>query len=232
MLKQTTKKLLHKIGLDIRKFDPTHDIFSWLKHYQITTVLDIGANVGQFAHEIREALPEAQIISFEPLKECYENLITSFSGDSRFKAFNMALGSADSTERMNKSAYTPSSSILPMAQLHKELFPHTKDQTPETITVRKLDDVIKKENLSNSLLIKIDVQGYEDKVIAGGTDTFKKARVALIETSFFPLYVGQPLFSDIYATMTSLGFHYHSSIHQKKDKKTGEILFEDSIFIR
>ena len=39
------------------------------------TVLDVGANTGQFALEIHKILPQAMIYSFEPLKDCYEQLM-------------------------------------------------------------------------------------------------------------------------------------------------------------
>jgi FkbM family methyltransferase len=223
---------IRKIGIDFHKYRPEIDPFFQFKKSGIKTVIDIGANVGQFAKEIRSTLPDAEIISFEPIKECYDALVASFAKDTRFRAYNMALGTENTTLNMNKSAYTPSSSLLPMATKHKELFPHTEAQTTETVQVKRLDDVLSDQKLPQGILIKIDVQGFEDKVIQGGLETFKKASVAIIETSFSPFYEGQPLFDDIYQKMSALGFSYRSSLHQKKDKKTGEILFEDSIFVR
>ncbi len=226
------RKHIRKFGFDLHRYRHEVDHFVQFKAMNISTIIDIGANEGQFAHDARAAFPQAQIISFEPIKECFDKLTASFTGDTQFKAHNMALGEAESSLSMNKSSYTQSSSLLPMADKHKELFPHTKDQTQEMVVVKRLDDAMRKENLTTGLLIKIDVQGYEDKVIDGGIETFGKARAALIETSFSALYEGQPLFDDIYKKMLTLGFSYRSSFHQKKDKKTGEILFEDSIFVR
>jgi FkbM family methyltransferase len=226
------RKHIRKIGIDFHKFRHENDTFFQFKSLNIHTVIDIGANIGQFAHEIRSTLPTAQIISFEPIKECYDQLVESFSKDQYFTAHHVALGDQSSTLNMNKSAYTPSSSLLPMAEKHKKLFPHTKEQTAEAVEVKRLDDVLSGQTLHSGILIKIDVQGFEDKVIDGGPETFKKASAAIIETSFSAFYEGQPLFDDIYKKMTALGFSYRSSLHQKKDKKTGEILFEDSIFVR
>jgi FkbM family methyltransferase len=226
------RKIIWKTGLDIHKHRKETSPFEWLATFNIKTVLDIGANVGQFAKEAREAFPSAHIYSFEPLKSCYDKLNSSFAGDAKFQSFNCGLGDTKTSMTIHRSEYAPSSSLLPMADRHKELFPHTKNQTDETVSIDRLDDAAQKLNLEPELLIKVDVQGYEDKVISGGLNTFKKAKVLLMEASFSELYEGQPLFHDIYSKLKSLGFSYHGSIHQKKDKKTGEILFEDSVFIR
>lgn len=198
----------------------------------VKTVLDIGANVGQFAKEIRSSLPESQIYSFEPLKECFTVLAKEFEADTKFKAFNYALGEKANQTIIHKSAYSPSSSILNMSLTHKELFPHTKEHTTEKIEIKRLDDITDSLGLEKEILIKVDVQGFEDKVIAGGEQTFKKARAVIIETSFTELYENQPSFDSIYEKLKSLGFKYSGSLQQKLDKHTGAIISEDSMFLR
>lgn len=232
MLKNPLRKVIQSAGIDIHRYHPEADRLAWLSNLGIQTVFDIGANVGQFAAEIRDALPQAQIYSFEPLKECFEKLNTAFKADTHFQSFNCALGEAESVMTMNKSAYTPSSSLRPMADSHKELFPHTKENKPEMIKVRRLDDVFAELNPSREILIKVDTQGYEDKVIAGGLHAFSQARAVLIEASFVELYEGQPLFDDIYQKMRNFGLVYRGALHQKIDKQTGEVIFEDAIFVR
>jgi FkbM family methyltransferase len=226
------RKFIQKFGLDIHKYRPTPDKFSYLKTFNLRTVLDIGANIGQFAKEIRGGLPEARIYSFEPIKECFDKLEENMSSDKKFKAFHFALGEKNENLTMNKSSYTPSSSILKMADIHKTLFPHTKENKPEQIKVKRLDDLMTSLQLEREVLIKVDVQGFENKVITGGEETFKKARVVLIENSFVELYENQSLFDDIYEKLKPLGFVYHGSLQEKLDKKTGQILFEDSLFIK
>lgn len=226
------RKFIQKLGFDFHRHYPAPDKMEYLKNFNIHTILDIGANVGQFAKEMRQILPEAKIYSFEPIKECFEKLNENMRKDKNFKSFNFALGDKNESLEMNKSSYTPSSSILKMADVHKKLFPHTKENKSEQIEVKKLDDVAKNLNLEEEVLIKVDVQGFEDKVIAGGTETFKRAGVVLIENSFVELYEGQPLFDYIYEKLKFLGFVYQGSLHEKLDGKTGQILFEDSLFIK
>ena len=226
------RTMVRKIGLDLHRYRPTLDKPAWFIDQNINTVLDIGANVGQFAKEIREKIPHAQVYSFEPLKECFDKLNEKMKTDENFKSFNFALGNTEKEMEMHKSAYTPSSSLLQMSETHKTLFPHTKEHSEEKIKIKKLDDVAKNLNLEKEILIKVDVQGFEDKVLAGGENTFRKAKVAIIETSFVELYDGQPLFDDIYEKLKSLGFKYSGSLQQKLNKHTGAIISEDSMFVK
>lgn len=228
------RKLIWKTGFDIRRYRPEPDELIWLKKIGIKTIVDIGANIGQFAEEIRPDLPDAFIYSFEPLKDCYDTLVKAMKDDKKFKAFNIALGDANDEVIMHRSEYSASSSILKMAQSHKDLYPYTKRSTDEKITVRRLDDIkeMNPSHLQKEILVKIDTQGYEDRVIRGGTEFLKQAKVIIIETSFITLYEKQLLFADIYKMLTDLGFSYKGSLHRKFNVKNGGTLYEDSIFIK
>lgn len=231
-MKKYIKKIFQFFGLEIRKYRKTPGHLDWLKELGIKTVLDIGANIGQFATEISGILPEATIYSFEPIKECFKKLNENMASNSNFKSFNFALGDKEENVEMNKSSYTPSSSILKMADAHKELFPHTKDSVKETIKIKTLDGFSKSQNFEKEILLKIDVQGYEDKVISGGKKVFSIAKVVIIETSFTALYENQPLFDQIYEILKTLGFSYTGCSEQKLNKLNGKVILEDSVFIR
>lgn len=226
------RKPLNLAGIDIKKYRPTVDSLKWLEKYDIKTVIDIGAHTGQFAKEIRDKLPQAKIYSFEPLKDCYQGLVQNMKEDKNFKAYNFALGDRESKQEINRSVSSPSSSLLPMGDLHEEMYPHTKGGSKEEIEVKRLDDVFKNSDLEKEIMVKIDVQGYEDKVIAGGTNVISQAKIALLEVSFQELYKGQALFNEIYDIMKKLGFRYQGRIQQRINPKTGEVLYEDSIFIK
>ncbi len=60
----------YKMGLIVKLVRPDNNL--WLQNRNIKTVLDIGANTGQFANLIQKILPQANIISFEPIKKCYD----------------------------------------------------------------------------------------------------------------------------------------------------------------
>ncbi len=204
----------------------------WLKTMEIKTILDIGANTGQFAKQFHEIFPHARLYSFEPLRDCYEELVNNFEGVQQFKAFNLALGNETGKVEIHRSEYSPSSSLLPMAESHKISFPFSQKEIIEEINVVKLDDIANQLEIQDPLLIKIDVQGFEDKVIAGGAETVKKANVVITELSVEELYNGQKLFDDIYNTLKGLGFQYRGNYQQLNSPNDGRVLQMDGIFIR
>jgi len=233
-MNSTLRKLGRKIGLDIHRYHPDPNKLHWVKSHDIKTVIDVGANVGQFASEIRNALPHAFIYSFEPLKDCFEKLKLSRGRDQLFKAFNYALGNCIDTIPMNRNAYSPSSSILSMSDSHKQLFPHTSQSARERVDVLRLDDFseLNPQLLSREILFKIDTQGFEAEVIKGARRFLSHVKLLIVENSFIPLYEEQPLFDDIYTLLKSYGFTYRGALQQKINKNTGAIIFEDSFFLK
>jgi hypothetical protein len=99
MMKRAVKKILEVAGFELRRvnnndnnnnqFEPKkEDRFKWIRNLDIKTVIDVGANTGQFAAEIHAILPKAAIYSFEPLRECYDFLVDNMSHVPKFQAFN------------------------------------------------------------------------------------------------------------------------------------------------
>ena len=119
-----------------------------------------------------------------------------------------------------------------MAALHKGAFPYTAKHAPEAIEVRPLDEVLEGTQLDEHILVKIDVQGYEDNVILGGTKIIKRAKVLIVEVSFDVLYEGQCLFDDIYHLVRKMGFRYAGQIDQLTSPVDGTLLQADALFLR
>lgn len=204
----------------------------WLRSKEIKTIIDIGANIGQFAEDISFILPDAMVYSFEPLEECYLQLLEKFSQSKRFKAYNLALSNQTGKIVMRRNQYSPSSSFLPMTSLHKQCFPFTEHETTQEVSVTSLDNIATQLAIEKPLMIKIDVQGFEDKVIEGGKHTISQASVIVIEMSIEPLYENQVLFEGIYRMLKELGFSYKGNYDQLVNPSDGYILQVDGIFVK
>ena len=204
----------------------------WLRNMNIETILDIGANTGQFAKSMHELFPEATLYSFEPLKDCYDELLVQFKNVPQFQAFNVALGDETGIVEMHRSEYSPSSSLLSMNDLHKTSFPYTKKEIIQKVDLVCLDDIASRLELRKPMLVKLDVQGYEDKVISGGKSVIGQADIVITELSVEQLYDGQPLFDEIYKAMTSMGFQYRGNYDQLCSPDDGRVLQVDGIFTK
>lgn len=214
-----------------KKFGPDPaDEFNWLQDLKFKTILDVGAWKGDSAKRYREMFPDAQIYSFEPLAECFAEL-NSLQIEN-FRAFNFALGGEEATMKINKSGFSPSSSLLKMSDIHKEAFPFTAEETEEEIHVRTLDSFLSEMELKENVMMKVDVQGFEEHVLDGATNTLDKVKFIVLEISFEPIYVGCPSFDALYKRLTTLGFEYRGSWNQLKRPQDGLILSQNAIFIR
>ncbi len=205
---------------------------AWIQSLDIATVLDIGANNGQFAFTISKMLPKAHLYAFEPLPDCFTNLTERLKNHNNFTAFNLGLSNRSGDLIIEHNNFSPSSSFLKMAELHKSAFPFTKNTHRLKVNVELLDTIAQTINIDSPMLIKIDVQGYEHYVLDGGEQTIRQAKIVMIETSFELLYEGQALFPQIYQTLTAWGFEYVGAIDQVNDPKDGRPLQEDSLFIK
>jgi FkbM family methyltransferase len=204
----------------------------WLQRLGFQTIVDIGANEGQFARVARMAFPHAALHCFEPLPDCFAKLQGRFGRARRVTIHNVALADRNGTSSIIRSPYSPSSSLLEMAPGHIEAFPFTEGGDPMPVAVLTLDAALAGERIEEPLLVKVDVQGAEDRVIAGGRSVLARARVVIIETSFEPLYKGQALFHDIHEMMRGLQFSYHGNLDQLSSPEDGRVLQGDAIFVR
>jgi len=203
-----------------------------LEGHGIGTILDVGANEGQFAALMREVCPEAHIYSFEPLPEVYARLEAAYRDNPMVTTVNLALGAEAGVVQMNRSDFSPSSSLLPMAELHRQEWPQSAGHTQVPVRLARLDDWMAEARpvLQGALLVKLDVQGYEASVIEGAQETLRRAHLVVSEVSFYELYEGQPLFAEIHARMAALGFRFRGNIEQHHSQKCNRILFADAVF--
>jgi len=231
IVKPCVKSFFRLFGVDIKRI-PRFESYKWLKGKDIHTILDIGANIGQFASQFHRLLPDATLYSFEPLEDCYNELLKKMGHSPKFHAFNFALGDKNGEVPIYRNDYTPSSSLLSMEELHKRAFPFTKHTTVQTIPIKRLDDISGQMDIVENVLIKIDVQGTEDKVIVGGENLISRASVLIVETCFEPLYKDQLLFDGIYDLLRQRDFLYAGSESLRRNPENGRILFCDSVFLK
>lgn len=232
------KKFFRKIGIEIGRFNPTTSSLAQLavalKHFQIDLVLDVGANYGQFASEIRGAGYQHSILSFEPLSSAYDQLKKSAIDDPLWEVYQRcALGANRHQAEINIAANSASSSLLPMLDAHLEAAPHTAYVAKEVVEIFTLDEVMsgKVGNYEN-IFLKIDTQGFESQVLDGAAEFLPHVRGVLLELSLVPLYDGQKLWQDLIQRMEVIGFELWALQPGFVDIHTGRMLQIDGLFFR
>lgn len=207
-----------------------------IKSKGINTVIDIGANKGQFSKLILKAFPNAIIYAFEPLPSAF-NELNSWSKSLKSNqviTYNMAIGEKEGLVEMNfHSKFSPSSSILNTTIFNEEMYTMTQQQEKVHVQLNTLDKALedKMNDLLEPVLIKIDVQGYEDRVLAGGEKVFSKAIGVILEVCLDSLYAEQAKFEHIVQVMSGFGFRYAGNLEQIY-ANDGHVVFFDAVFIK
>ncbi len=231
------KNFLNSFGMDIVRYpSPMMKGFSQLlKTNKFDLILDVGANSGFYAKELRKIGYEKRIISFEPLTEPYEELL-AYADKSKFNhvALNCALGEFDGKATIHISENSVSSSIL---KATPELFraaPETRVFKTQEISILKLDSLFSKycNPDEDKIFLKMDVQGYEKNVLLGASDSIKHIDGIQLEVALVELYTNELLFKEMLPYVEDLGFELYLLIPGFHDQETGRLLEVDCIFLR
>jgi len=191
----------------------TKNIAHIFRLHRIDTVLDVGANRGQFGERIRSGGYKGKVISFEPNIDAHKMLLHASRRDPNWLvAEPFALGDADGSAILEIPADSALGSMRSL--IHPQ---HVKHQPT---TVRRLDDVMNDLEIlkESNIALKIDVQGLEDKVLDGAKICLSRAKVILIEVSLQPVYIDEPSYLDILGRLKDCGFDavFFSSVTSQK----------------
>jgi FkbM family methyltransferase len=218
-----------RFGFDLTRFDRG----KLIGHHRINVVFDVGANLGQYAAELRAVGYRGRIVSCEPLADAFRTLAQRAAGDPAWVALNCALGEADGLRAINVAANSQSSSLLEMMPRHAEAAPYATYQGVEEVKVVRLDSIFEQHvSGGDRVFLKLDVQGYERLVLAGAEVSLPRLQGVQLEMSLVPLYRGEASYTDLIAQMTARGFQLMAVEPAFRDPRSGQLLAMDGVFFR
>lgn len=195
------------------------------------TVIDVGANVGQFAIASAKLFDEVRIYSFEPNPACLRALEKNISAlTNDVLVYPVALGGTEGEVTFHVNSHSHSSSILQLAEAHKAAFPDAVECRDIKVRMSTLDAMLAEVTLISPVLLKLDVQGFETQVLSGASNTLKQVDYVILEASFKPMYEEEMAFLDVISFMGHLGFEFMRPVGWLSDTFTGEILQADLLF--
>ncbi|MFC1571233.1 FkbM family methyltransferase [Candidatus Margulisiibacteriota bacterium] len=237
-MKHELRKLLWRTGFDVSRFAPnSHSIArtrQLLRSYGVDLVIDVGANVGQFAQQIRKDVGySGKIVSFEPLSSAFQQLKQKQKEDPQWEVFNCALGDFEGKKGINIAGDSYSSSILTMLSSHINAAPESRRIGREEIEIQMLDSIFNEISSGHKhIYLKIDTEGFESKVIKGAEKSLKYIDTVQMEMSLTRLHEDECLFPELYSLMSGKGYSLISIEPEFSDKRTGQLLQIDGIFHR
>lgn len=198
-------------GLDITRSPFSVQLQRIIDTHGIDSVLDVGANIGQYGSGLRSGGFAGRIVSCEPQSLAHGRLASRVAGDPLWEAVPLAAGAQDSTLLINIARNSYSSSFLSPAALQLEITPAAQVVATEEVSVTTVDALIERYHLNPSnLLLKIDAQGYEQSVLDGAQTALGSLAAVQLELSLAVLYEGQQLFDDMLTRLRDLGYSLHA----------------------
>jgi FkbM family methyltransferase len=224
-------KTVRKAGFDIVN-GPSAEV-ALLSNYGINLILDVGANVGQYATRTRTLGYEGRIISFEPIASVYAELANNAAPDLRWETFQLGLSNCDGEAVINVSEDSVYSSLMNSSALLSQKYDRSGYVAQETIKTAKLDSIFDRYcQPSDQTLLKIDVQGHEKYVLAGATAVLQHIKAIQLELSFVQHYEAEPLMMEMVEYLSTQGFTLIALSPLSHNLALGNLLQADGIFFR
>ena len=243
MLKSIIKALIKTLGYNLTKINPrfvtypkdqTNEgvLFQILFNKHIDLVLDVGANSGNWAIDLRNEGFNKKILSFEPVENEFNLLSKKCSNDTNWEAIKLAIGENNYKSKINISCNSVSSSLSDILDTHLSAEPDSKIVFHQDVEVQSLDNLSHRWiDSSDSIFLKVDVQGLEKKVFNGANSILGKVKVIQVEMSFKKLYSDDLCFGEMKKFLESSGFSLYHIQNGFRCSKTEELLQVDAIFI-
>jgi FkbM family methyltransferase len=237
----SAKRMANLAGVEVTQYWKLHELAlvqhlrRVLDHYRIETIIDVGANLGQFHDLLRDDVGFAgQIYSFEPVSKCADLLIKRARQDPKWKIFKCALGSTAGHAKINVAQASDLSSFLaPKTDAVSGFWKANPISHEETVEIRTLDAVLQAEGIDctkERTYLKLDTQGFDLEVMKGGEQSLMQIAALQTEASVQPIYENMPNYLEAIESVNGYGFELCSMFPVNYDQALRAIEF-DCMFI-
>ena len=238
-VRNSVKSVAASLGCTIQRISPYSSpmirLAMLLDRLRTTAVIDIGANEGQFAADLRAAGYRGRIVSVEPLAAAHAALTKAAAKDSQWiVADRCAVGAAAGEATLHVAGNSVSSSLREMTAAHLDAAAESQYVATEEVCVVTLADLIARYAGSSDagFFVKLDVQGHERDVLDGAGSRLDTIGGIQLELSLEELYSGQALMQDQVTFLAAHGLALWSLDRGFMDGKTGRLLQCDGTFVR
>lgn len=230
--KLAIRRALQRFDLHIGRGSPVSNLMRTMDSHGVDTVIDVGANVGQFGALLRAGGFRGRLISCEPMSAAFQELRRRSANDSQWEVLQTAVGTGAQEAEINLSANSYSSSLLPMTDTHLQAASDSAVVGTEMVQMTPLTSIVADHGIDpGHTLLKVDTQGYEAQVLDSAGPLLPGFAAIQLELSFVELYVGQPLFDDLRSRMDDQGLRLHS-LEPGISGADGRLLQCDGLFVR
>lgn len=190
--------------------------------FEPALVLDVGAYEGHWTKSVKGIFPGAEYLLFEALADKRSVIQQTLAQHQGWHLYSEVLSHADGMVVRFSEMETGSS-------YYDELTPYPRQIV--TRTARTLDSLLNDRPLEGDIYVKMDTQGSELDILAGGKRLLAAATLVSIETSNIPYNRGAPTTEDVIAFMSAHGFKIFDILEFHRRGYDGLLFQMDILFI-
>src|SRR4051794_15283339 len=199
-MKQLARRLVERAGYVVHRapahrFDAMAEVLRQLHRsmYRPRTVIDCGANRGQWFQLASSVFVEAEFHLIEAQQECWPALDNAATRRERTVVHRTAVSGPGVTNvRMHRGGDQVSTGAFVMTSAE----PYTADVISQATTLDAIFDG--RVDRADRALLKLDIEGHEYEALSGAHRLLERVEVVLSEVRFFDVNgSGRPEFSDL-----------------------------------
>jgi FkbM family methyltransferase len=170
-------------------------------------VIDAGANRGAFTDALLRLHQPERIVLVEAIPDLAMKLQARYESDPRISVVSAALSDRNGEAKFEINRSEASSSLLPIDSRNSAWFGRDlRVASSISVLTLTLPELMTREKFDSVDLLKLDLQGAERLVLAGGAEVLDRVRVIYTEVFFEQLYAGAWLFWDMNEFLSGRGF--------------------------
>jgi len=216
--------------------DLTKDVFFILDklNFKELTIVDVGAYQGLWISKYLRKYSNSSAYLIEPHEKSFANLQKKFGELSNVQLFKVGLSNINGLKEVNVNSKAYTNSLLELdpeapKSWKKNKFEHLYQEKVETIT---LQDFVKKNKIKRINILKLDVQGYESRVLKGAEMLLKDSLIDILvlEVIVAPTYKDQSKINEIFEIFENNNYKLYGIYDIEKNSKREKIQQFDVIF--
>jgi len=184
-------------------------------------MLDIGAHTGDFYQSFHQAFPDCQCLLMDG-NPAVEPHLQQLGVSYHIALLGKHNGPVTFYTHKTNPTCTGNS-------MFRELSEHYEDCVQQTVQCHRLDDLNKKGVVFD--YVKIDAQGAELDIMAGGWNTLSQSQAISLETSLVPYNQGAPLQHEVIKYMTDHQFILQAVLSDNRTPQ-GVVFQQDLLFVK
>ncbi len=197
---------------------------------------DVGAYRGKWISNYLRKFPNLIAYLIEPHEKSYLYLKEKFKNNENIKLFKIGLSNSTEIKKVNINAKSYTNSFLEFDKDASKSWKYEKFENlyKEEVKIEKLTNFVKENNISKINVLKLDVQGYEYKVLKGAENLLKDnlIDIILLEVITIPTYKNQSKINQIFNIFDSYKYSLYGIYDIEKNPKRSRLQQFDALFFK